>query len=123
MVIRINLGRVLKWTTTIGVCAFLLHACYDSCFSPEAKQLQAQERAAEEAKKEADRKPRKVSTGEDGCETWAFKPHDRWLYSMRCPDSKTDTRNEWEVCKTTTVGKTQTTTCEIQGTNVPFAKK
>ena len=120
MTVRINIGRLIWRAALLGVCLFLLHSCYDSCFSPEAKERQKQEKAARQAERDAEKVPRKISSaGENGCETWAFKPGERWIYSMRCPGTQTDTRNEWEVCRAS--GKTRT--CTIEGTNVPAVSK
>jgi hypothetical protein len=53
--------------------------------------------------------PRKVNEA-NGCEVWAFKPADRWLYFTRC-GAKTETTNAWNECRSVTTGKTTRTEC------------
>ncbi|WP_423457997.1 hypothetical protein [Ottowia sp. VDI28] len=57
----------------------------------------------------AERLPRKVNEA-NGCEVWAFKPGDRWLYFTRC-GAKTETTNAWNECHTRTAGKVTSTVC------------
>jgi hypothetical protein len=65
----------------------------------------------EEAKARADEKlPRKVNEA-NGCEVWAFKPADRWLYFTRCGASNTETVNTWDECRTVQSGKTTRQEC------------
>lgn len=73
--------------------------------TPAAKAIEAK-RAAQI---EEDRLPRKTSEG-NGCEVWAFKPSDRWLYFARCGD-RTETVNAWRTCRQVQNGKTTTTQC------------
>ncbi len=58
---------------------------------------------------EAEKLPRKVNES-NGCEVWAFKPSDRWLYFTRC-GAKTETTNTWAECRSVTTGKTTRTEC------------
>ena len=68
--------------------------------------------AEAEAKAQADKLPRKVNDA-NGCEVWAFKPGDRWLYFSRC-GAKTETVNTWDVCRSVSQGKTTRTECTPQ---------
>ena len=67
------------------------------------------ERQAEATKKAQDKLPRKVNQA-NGCEVWAFKPTDRWLYFTRC-GAATETTNTWDECRTVSQGKTTRTEC------------
>lgn len=87
----------------------------------EARPARVAERAAEAAQRDADKKPRKVSEA-SGCETWAFKPSDRWLYFARC-DAKTSTTNTWDVCRSVTTGKTTRTECTPHSATVEQAPR
>lgn len=66
-------------------------------------------RRLEAAKVEEDKLPRKVNEA-NGCEVWAFKPGDRWLYFTRCA-ARTETVNSWDVCRSVQQGKTTRTEC------------
>jgi hypothetical protein len=68
------------------------------------------ERKAEADQKEADKRPRKVNEA-NGCEVWAFKPTDRWLYFSRCANDKTSTINTWDECRSVNSGKVSRTEC------------
>lgn len=63
---------------------------------------------------EAEKLPRKVNEA-GGCEVWAFKPGDRWLYFTKC-GSKTETTNTWDECRTVSQGKTSRTECTPRST-------
>ena len=65
---------------------------------------------------EQDKLPRKTSEA-NGCEVWAFKPADRWLYFTRC-DARTETTNSWEVCRSVSQGKYTRTECKPHSTAV-----
>lgn len=67
------------------------------------------QRAAEAARIAAERLPRKVNEA-NGCEVWAFKPADRWLYFTRC-GAKTETTTAWEECRQVNQGKSNRTEC------------
>ena len=67
-------------------------------------------RAAEVAQAQAEKMPRKVNEA-NGCEVWAFKPADRWLYFTRC-GAKTETVNTWDVCRSVQQGKASRTVCD-----------
>ena len=69
-------------------------------------------KAAEAERIAAERLPRKVNEA-NGCEVWAFKPSDRWLYFTRCA-TKTETVNTWDLCRSVTSGKTTRTECTPQ---------
>ncbi|WP_289241294.1 hypothetical protein [Delftia sp.] len=77
---------------------------------PLRNEPEAAQRRQEEAKARADEKlPRKVNEA-NGCEVWAFKPADRWLYFTRCGAS-TETVNTWDECRTVQSGKTSRQEC------------
>ena len=65
---------------------------------------------------EQDKLPRKISEA-NGCEVWAFKPEDHWLYFTRC-DARTETTNSWEVCRSVNQGKSTRTECTPHSTVV-----
>ncbi|MBX9831965.1 MAG: hypothetical protein K2X78_02850 [Burkholderiaceae bacterium] len=69
-------------------------------------------KTAEAERIAAEKLPRKVNDA-NGCEVWAFKPADRWLYFTRCA-AKTETVNTWDVCRSVTSGKTTRTECTPQ---------
>lgn len=71
-------------------------------------------RNAEAAQVEEAKKPRKVNEA-NGCEVWAFKPADRWLYFTRC-GAKTETTNAWQECRSVISGKTTRTECTPRST-------
>lgn len=73
--------------------------------SPET----VERRRQEAAKVESEKLPRKVNEA-NGCEVWAFKPGDRWLYFTRCA-TRTETVNSWDVCRSVQQGKTTRTEC------------
>lgn len=66
-------------------------------------------KAQQVAQVEADKLPRKTSEA-NGCEVWAFKPADRWLYFARC-GNRTETVNTWKTCRQVQSGKTTRTEC------------
>ena len=66
-------------------------------------------RQADAAKEAQNKLPRKVNEA-NGCEVWAFKPSDRWLYFTRCA-AATETTNTWDECRTVSQGKTTRTEC------------
>lgn len=72
------------------------------------------QREAEAARIAAERLPRKVNEA-NGCEVWAFKPADRWLYFTRC-GAKTETTNAWSECRSVTSGRTTRTECTPRST-------
>lgn len=76
----------------------------------ETRPETAAKRSADAARIEDERRPRKVNEA-NGCEVWAFKPSDRWLYFTRC-DAKTETVNQWETCRSVSQGKTTRTECQ-----------
>ena len=78
-------------------------------------------RAQRAAQVEQDKLPRKTSEAH-GCEVWAFKPADRWLYFTRC-DARTETTNTWDVCRSVTQGKTTRTECTPHSTVVSQEQK
>ena len=71
-------------------------------------------RAADAARIEDEKKPRKVNDA-NGCEVWDFKPADRWLYFTRC-SARTETTNTWDVCHSVSQGKTTRTECTPHST-------
>lgn len=83
---------------------------------------QVEKRQTEAAQKEADKRPRKVNEA-NGCEVWAFKPTDRWLYFSRCGSDKTSTINTWDECRTVNSGKTTRTECTPHSMTITMAPK
>lgn len=94
---------LFKWTIVLAICAALPTCVYFTEFSEGAQVRKAQE--AEQTQR--DKLPRKVNDSE-GCEVWAFKPNDRWLYFTKCGSARTETKNTWEECRQS--GKTRTCT-------------
>lgn len=74
-------------------------------------------REAEAARIAAERLPRKVNEA-GGCEVWAFKPADRWLYFTRC-GTKTETVTTWDQCRSVQQGKTSQTVCTPHSATIP----
>lgn len=72
--------------------------------------------ARQAQQKQDDRLPRKTSEA-GGCEVWAFKPADRWLYFTRC-DVRTTTANTWQECRTTQAGRYPGNACTTQEMNI-----
>lgn len=99
---------VEKLLTALLICLIVgVPSCiYRHETSPETIEA----RAREVAKIEAEKLPRKVNEA-NGCEVWAFKPGDRWLYFTRCA-TKTETVNTWDVCRSVQQGKTNRTVCD-----------
>ncbi len=87
-----------------GLCSFIYW--YEHRPETIARKTAEAERIA------AEKLPRKVNDA-NGCEVWAFKPADRWLYFTRCA-AKTETVNTWDVCRSVTSGKTTRTECTPQ---------
>lgn len=102
-----TLGRAIaflfKWLIIAAICAAFPSCIYWAEFSEGAQERKAQQ--AEQVQR--DKLPRKVNDSE-GCEVWAFKPNDRWLYFTKCGNARTETKNTWEECRQS--GKTRTCT-------------
>lgn len=110
---------IWPWLIVIAICALMIKCTYHMEFSPEADV-----RRAERDRQHAENKlPRKVNDA-GGCEVWAFNPtgDGRWLYFTKCGSAKTDTKNEWEECRSVLVGKTTRQECtphSMSITNTP----
>ena len=103
-------GNAMKLETLLSVLLVAAIIGVPSCIyrhetSPETKARRDQ--AA--ARVEAEKLPRKVNEA-NGCEVWAFKPGDRWLYFTRCA-THTETVNTWDECRSVQQGKTTRTVC------------
>ena len=101
----------LLWIIPVGLLAGFLWLV--SWQFTDAGRAHTAQRAAQI---EQDKLPRKTSEA-NGCEVWAFKPADRWLYFTRC-DARTETTNSWEVCRSVNQGKSTRTECTPHSTVV-----
>lgn len=102
---RVNIVAIILCLVAGTMAAGLAYMVYWDCCTPEGRAGDA--RRAQQV--QDDKLPRKTSEA-NGCEVWAFKPHDRWLYFTRCGD-RTVTQNTWETCRQTIPGKPHTNTC------------
>ena len=101
----------LLWLIPVGLLAIFIWLI--SWQFTDAGRANIAQRAAQI---EQDKLPRKMSEA-NGCEVWAFKPADRWLYFTRC-DARTETTNSWEVCRSVSQGKSTRTESKPHSTAV-----
>lgn len=102
------------------VVAFIASAVAFMVWSHHSPEAVAR-REAEAARIAAEQLPRKVNEA-NGCEVWAFKPADRWLYFTRC-GAKTEITNAWDECRSVSSGKTTRTVCTPHSTVITQESK
>ena len=99
---------------SVVVCLALMFGVIKACRNTDSYKAEQAEEARQAA---ADAKPHVIREA-DGCKVYAFKAGERFHYFTRCPDAKTSTDTNYEVC--TQSGKTRT--CKPQTETIEVNK-